>query len=60
MTIFIVLRATLKNMKYFIRPEHIDALGKLVLIFSMAWAYFFFNDYLVHWYGGHEVVRDWC
>ena len=46
-TILIVLRGTLKNMNYFIRPEHIDALGKLVLIFSMAWAYFFFNDYLV-------------
>ena len=43
----IVLRSTMKNMNYFIRPEHFDALGKLVLIFSMAWAYFFFNDYMV-------------
>ena len=56
-TILIVLRGTLKHMTYFIRPEHIDALGKLVLIFSMAWAYFFFNDYLVNWYGGYEVSR---
>ncbi len=56
-TILIVLRATMKNMKYFIRPEHFDALGKLVLIFSMAWAYFFFNDYLVSWYGGEEDAR---
>jgi Ni/Fe-hydrogenase subunit HybB-like protein len=23
----------------------------------MAWAYFFFNDYLVQWYGGYEVTR---
>jgi molybdopterin-containing oxidoreductase family membrane subunit len=57
-TILTVLRATLKNMKYFIRAEHLDALGKLVLIFSMAWAYFFFNDYLVQWYGGYGVVRQ--
>jgi Ni/Fe-hydrogenase subunit HybB-like protein len=56
-TILVVLRWTMKHMTYFIRPEHIDALGKLVLIFSMAWAYFFFNDYLVSWYGGYEVVR---
>ena len=49
---------TMKHMKYFIRPEHFDALGKLMLIFSMAWAYFFFNDYLVQWYGGDEVVRQ--
>ncbi len=24
----------------------------------MAWAYFFFNEYLLHWYGGEEVIRD--
>jgi len=23
-----------------------------MLIVSMAWAYFYFNDYLVAWYGG--------
>ena len=57
-TILIILRATMKHMTYFIRPEHIDALGKLVLIFSMAWAYFFFNDYLVSWYGGYGVLRQ--
>ncbi len=57
-TILIVLRSTLKHMDYFIRPEHIDALGKLVLIFSIAWGYFFFNEYLVSWYGGYKVVRD--
>jgi molybdopterin-containing oxidoreductase family membrane subunit len=53
-----VLRGTLRNMTYFIRKEHFDALGKLILIFSMAWAYFFFNEYLLHWYGGTEIVRE--
>ncbi|HZU85893.1 MAG TPA: NrfD/PsrC family molybdoenzyme membrane anchor subunit, partial [Anaerolineaceae bacterium] len=56
--ILYVLRSTLKNMTYFIRLEVFDSLGKLVLIFSMAWAYFFFNDYLLGWYGGEKVVQD--
>jgi Ni/Fe-hydrogenase subunit HybB-like protein len=52
--VVIVIRATMKNMKYFIRPEHLDAIGKLMLIISMGWAYFFFNDYMVQWYGGDK------
>ncbi|HEY9075949.1 MAG TPA: NrfD/PsrC family molybdoenzyme membrane anchor subunit [Anaerolineaceae bacterium] len=56
-TILFVLRSTMKHMDYFIRPEHFDSLGKLLLIFSFAWAYFFFNDYIVTWYGGYETVR---
>lgn len=47
-----VIRGTMKHMDYFIRAEHFDAIGKLMLIISMAWAYFFFNDYMVQWYGG--------
>jgi molybdopterin-containing oxidoreductase family membrane subunit len=52
--VLVIVRGTMKNMKYFIRPEHFDALGKLMLIVSMAWAYFFFNDYMVQWYGGDK------
>jgi molybdopterin-containing oxidoreductase family membrane subunit len=44
-------------MKYFIRPEHLDAIGKLMLIVSMTWAYFFFQDYLVQWYGGDKFTQ---
>jgi len=47
----------MKNMKYFIRPEHFDAIGKLMLIISMTWAYFFFNDYMVQWYGGDKWTK---
>jgi molybdopterin-containing oxidoreductase family membrane subunit len=47
----------MKHMKYFVRPEHFDALGKLMLVISMAWAYFFFNDYIVQWYGGDKWTR---
>ncbi len=53
-----LIRGTMKHMKYFIRPEHFDALGKLVLIFSMSWAYFFFNDFNLEWYGGEATGRS--
>jgi Ni/Fe-hydrogenase subunit HybB-like protein len=52
--VLLVVRKTM-NLQYFLRKEHFEALAKLVLIFSFAWAYFFFNDYLVEWYGGDWV-----
>ena len=55
--VLFMIRSTMKNMEYFIRAEHFDFLGKLSLIISMAWAYFFFNDYLVPWYGGDKWDR---
>ena len=54
MAVLLVVRKTM-NLQYFLRPEHFDALAKLVLIFSLSWTYFFFNDYLVEWYGGDWV-----
>lgn len=52
-----IVRGTMKHMKYFIRPEHFDAIGKLMLMISMGWAYFFFNDYMVQWYGGDKWTK---
>ena len=52
--VLLVVRKTM-NLQYFLRQEHFEALAKLVLIFSFSWAYFFFNDYLVEWYGGEWV-----
>ncbi|MHB8133228.1 MAG: NrfD/PsrC family molybdoenzyme membrane anchor subunit [Anaerolineaceae bacterium] len=57
-TILYIIRSTMKNFDYFIRPEHFDGLGKLILIFSMAWAYFFFNEYILSWYGGEEALKQ--
>jgi len=59
--VLFMIRSTMKNMKYFIRPEHFDTLAKLSLMVSMAWAYFYFNDYLVPWYGGdkwEKILQD--
>jgi molybdopterin-containing oxidoreductase family membrane subunit len=50
--ILFLLRSTMVHMKYFIREEHFDALGKLVLVFSFTWSYFYFTEYLLAWYGG--------
>ena len=60
--VMIILRSTMKNMKYFIRKEHLDALGKLILVFSFAWVYFFFNEFFLEWYGGelaHHHLMDY-
>lgn len=53
MVLFLV-RSTMKNMAYFIRAEAFNTIGKLMLIVSLTWAYFYFNDYLVPWYGGDK------
>jgi Ni/Fe-hydrogenase subunit HybB-like protein len=50
--VLFMLRSTMKHYKYFIRAEHFNTIGMLMLLVSMAWAYFYFNDYLVPWYGG--------
>jgi molybdopterin-containing oxidoreductase family membrane subunit len=50
--VLFVIHTTMKHMKYFIRAEHFNTIGMLMLLVSMAWAYFYFNDYLVPWYGG--------
>lgn len=56
-TVLIVVRRTM-GLDYFLREEHFDALGKLVLVFSFAWTYFFFADYLTEWYGGEAVAKE--
>ncbi len=55
--ILALIRSGMVNMKYFIREEHFDALGKLMLVFSFTWTYFYFNEYLLAWYGGDQ--SDW-
>ena len=56
--VLFVMRYTMKHMDYFIRKEHFDALGKLMLIVTFAYTYFFFNDYIVQWYGGDRATDN--
>jgi molybdopterin-containing oxidoreductase family membrane subunit len=61
--VLFLLRSTMKNYKYFIRPEHFNTIGMLMLLVSMAWAYFYFNDYIVPWYGGNvwdKIVQEFA
>jgi Ni/Fe-hydrogenase subunit HybB-like protein len=53
-SVLLVVRRGMK-LDYFLREEHFNALAILVLVFSFTWTYFFFNDYLVEWYGGGWV-----
>ncbi len=58
-TVLIIARSSMK-LHYFIRQEHLDALVRLVFIFSFVWVYFFFADFLMEWYGGdaagHTII----
>jgi molybdopterin-containing oxidoreductase family membrane subunit len=56
--VLFIMRYTMKHMDYFIRKEHFDALGKLMLIVTFAYTYFFFNDYIVQWYGGDRATDN--
>ncbi len=56
-TILVIVRRGMK-LQEFLRTEHFDALGKLVLIAGMAWTYFWFAGFLVEWYGNEPVIRE--
>ncbi len=49
--IALVLLRKLLHLEYFLRKEHLGGMGMFLLLLSLAWDYFYFNDYLVPWYG---------
>jgi molybdopterin-containing oxidoreductase family membrane subunit len=57
--VIIVLALARKAMglQYFLRAEHFDGMAKLLLILSLAWDYFYFNDTIVPWYGQGPVEK---
>jgi molybdopterin-containing oxidoreductase family membrane subunit len=57
--VIMVLALVRKGLRldHFLRKEHFDGMGKFLLILSLAWAYFYFNDYLVPWYGQEPVEK---
>jgi molybdopterin-containing oxidoreductase family membrane subunit len=52
----ILLRSTM-GLKYFLRKEHFNGMAMFMLILSLTWDYFYFNDYLAPWFGGAPVDR---
>ncbi len=55
--IALVLLRQIMGLKYFLRPEHFDGMGIFLLLLSLTWDYFYFNDYLAPWYGRDPVDR---
>jgi molybdopterin-containing oxidoreductase family membrane subunit len=56
--VLFIIQLSMPKLRYFIRSEHFDGLGKLVLIFSFVWAYFYFNEIMVEWYGGEAANKE--
>jgi Ni/Fe-hydrogenase subunit HybB-like protein len=54
--IMTILRKYL-HMEYFLREEHFNGMAIFLLILSFSWAYFYFNDYLVPWYGAEPPEK---
>jgi molybdopterin-containing oxidoreductase family membrane subunit len=50
------------HLEAYLRPMHFDNLGKMLLLMSIVWGYFWFSDALTTWYGNMpdelEVLRE--
>lgn len=55
--ILLIVRRTMR-LQEFLRSEHFDALGKLVMVAGMGWIYFWFSGFIVEWYGNEPVTRE--
>ena len=56
-SILVIVRRSMR-LQEFLRAEHFDSLGKLVMVAGMAWVYFWFAGLIVEWYGNEPVVRE--
>ncbi|GMR09312.1 MAG: polysulfide reductase NrfD [Anaerolineae bacterium] len=56
-TILIVVRKTM-HLKEFLRAEHFDPLGKMVMVAGLGWIYFWFSGVIVEWYGNDPVIIE--
>ncbi len=57
------------HLEDYIRPDHFNNIGKLLMGVSLAWLYLWFTDFLVTWYGNEpsemailrfELLGDWA
>lgn len=56
-TILILVRWGMK-LQVFLREEHFNALGKLVMVAGLGWLYIWFAGLIVEWYGNEPVVIE--
>lgn len=55
--ILVIVRKGMQ-LQEFLRAEHFNALGKLVMVAGIAWTYFWFAGFIVEWYGNEPVIRE--
>lgn len=55
--ILVIVRKTM-HLQEFLREEHFNALGKLVMVAGLGWIYFWFAGFIVEWYGNEPVIRE--
>jgi molybdopterin-containing oxidoreductase family membrane subunit len=46
------------HLEAYLQPVHFQNLGKLLLMMSLLWAYFIFNERLTVWYGNEPAERE--
>ena len=56
-SILVVVRWGMK-LDFFLRKEHLNAIGKLVMVAGIAWVYVWFAGLIVEWYGNVPVIRE--
>jgi len=54
-TLMLILRRAFRLENY-LRPEHLDNMGKLLLVISLLWSYVYFAEVLTIWYG-HKPIE---
>lgn len=56
-TILVIVRWGL-GLQTFLRKEHFNALGKLILVAGLSWVYVWFATLIVEWYGDEPIVAE--
>ena len=56
-TVLILLRWLFRWESY-VRAEHLEALGRLLIVIALAWFYFFFIEFMMGMYGGEGPELD--
>ena len=55
--ILVLVRSGMK-LQAFLRAEHFNALGKLVMVAGMSWLYIWFASLIVEWFGNEPIVIE--
>lgn len=55
--ILVIVRKGMR-LQEFLRTEHFNALGKLIMVAGLGWIYFWFTGFIVEWYGNDPIVGE--